>query len=259
MAAAAAPGKPCPAGCGAWPGLASPGQPAQSCKTMPAADDRIPRSVPALPAWRQPAVMALILAALLPEAVLLLADLGLVGSARWRPLAWQYGGFWAGLLHGWRPNYAVQPATMFLTHAVLHAGPGHMAGNALALAGIAPVVADRFGARGLIAICLAAALGGGLAFGLMSQSPAPMVGASGAIFGLAGAWTWAFGADRARAGRSLLPVAGIAAGLALLNYAMWVALGGLLAWETHLGGFVAGAAAAGLIGAGPSAAAARAG
>jgi membrane associated rhomboid family serine protease len=29
-------------------------------------------------------------------------------------------------------------------------------------------------------------------------------------------------------------------GLILLNFVLWVVQGGLLAWETHLGGFVAG-------------------
>ena len=32
-------------------------------------------------------------------------------------------------------------------------------------------------------------------------------------------------------------------GLAVLNAVLWAALGGLLAWEAHLGGFVAGWAA----------------
>ena len=85
-------------------------------------------------------------------------------------------------------------------------------------------------------------LGGGLAFGLMSSSPAPMVGASGAIFGLVGAWTWMQGADRAQGGAGpgavALRVLGITAGLALLNLVMWLLAGGVLAWETHLGGFL---------------------
>lgn len=187
----------------------------------------------------------------LPELVLVLADLGVIGSTRWRPLAYQYGGFWAGLLHGWRPNFAAQPATMFLSHAFLHAGPGHMIGNLGALLAVGPVVLGRFGTRGLLAIYAAAVLGGGLAFGLMSASPAPMVGASGGIFGLVGAWTWMQGSDRARDGAGPGAVMarglGIMAGLALLNLAMWLLAGGVLAWETHLGGFLAGLGMAALL------------
>lgn len=187
----------------------------------------------------------------LPELLLILADLGLIGSARWRPLVWQYGGFWAGLLHGWRPNFPGQPVTMFLTHAFVHAGPGHMLGNLAALLAVGPVVLGRFGPRGFLAVYAAAVLGGGLAFGLLSASPAPMVGASGALFGLVGAWTWMQGADHAQAGARpravTLRVLGITAGLALLNLVMWLLAGGVLAWETHLGGFLAGFGLAALL------------
>jgi membrane associated rhomboid family serine protease len=197
-------------------------------------------------------LVGLIVLTALPELVLILADQGWIGSARWRPLAWQYGGFWAGLLHGWRPNFAAQPATMFLSYGFLHSGPGHMIGNVLTLIVIGPPLAARFGGRGLAAIWLASILGGALAFGLLSRSPAPMVGASGAVFGLVGAWTWVQAVDARRALRSAAAVAlrsaGIMAVLAVLNAGMWWLLGGLLAWETHLGGYLAGFAMAALWG-----------
>jgi membrane associated rhomboid family serine protease len=204
-------------------------------------------------------VLGLILAlTALPELLLILADQGLVGSAGWRPLAWQYGGFWAGLLHGWRPNFPAQPATMFLSYSALHAGPGHMIGNLLTLVTIGPGVAARFGGARLAAIWLASLLGGGAAFGLLSQSAAPMVGASGAIFGLVGAWTWMAAAEARAAGRGRTAVALRTAGLMLalvtLNLAMWWLLDGLLAWEAHLGGYLAGLAAAAALGPRPAAA-----
>lgn len=187
----------------------------------------------------------------LPELLLILADHGVIGSVRWRGLAYQYGGFWAGLLQGWRPNFAAQPVTMFVTHAFLHAGPGHLIGNLGALIAVGPAILGRFGAGGFLAIYAAAVLGGGVAFGLLSGSPAPMVGASGAIFGLVGAWTWMQGDARARAGAGpgavALRVLGIAAGLALLNLVMWLLADGVLAWETHLGGFLAGVGMAALL------------
>lgn len=193
-------------------------------------------------------LIGLVVLIVLPELLLVLADHGLIGSARWRPLAWQYGGFWAGLLRGWRSNFAAQPATMFVTYAFLHTGPGHMIGNVVTLLAIGGPLLERFGTRGFLAIYAAAILGGGLAFGLLSASPAPMVGASGAIFGLAGAWTWLQAADRAQDGAGpgavALRVAGIMAGLALLNLVMWLLAGGVLAWETHLGGYLAGLAMA---------------
>lgn len=186
-----------------------------------------------------PAVLALALLCAVPELILLGADWGLWGSARWRPLAYAEGAFWAGLLHGWTPNYAAQPVAMFLTYAWLHAGPGHLLGNLGALLWLGPDLAARLGPGRFLALWLAGVLGGAAAFGLLASSPAPMVGASGALFGLAAATA----VETARGQgwrRGLVLVAGLLA----LNLAAWAAAGGQLAWETHLGGMVAGGVAA---------------
>lgn len=191
--------------------------------------------------WRTPPVL-IWLAVLLafPELVLQAADLGLFGSARWRPLAYQNFAFWVGLLYDWRPNYAIQPYAMFVTYSILHGGFGHLIGNLAALFVLGPIVIDQAGARGFLAVWLLSVLGGAVAFGLLSSSAQPMVGASGALFGLAGAWLAWDGQEARRARTSLWPVANRVAGLVLLNLALWVLQGGRLAWETHLGGFVTG-------------------
>jgi membrane associated rhomboid family serine protease len=187
------------------------------------------RTVPA-------AVWGLALACALPELMLLGADAGLWGSARWRPLAYAQGAFWAGLLQGWTPNYPGQPALMFLTYGWLHAGPAHLLGNLGALLWLGPGLARPLGAVRFLALWTAGMLGGGAAFGLMTASPAPMVGASGALFGLAAAAAVTAARSR-RHGLMLM------AGLLALNLAAWLLAGGRLAWETHLGGMLAGAAA----------------
>ena len=206
----------------------------------------------ARPRPRQGALIALILACVLPEIILLAADFGLIGSSRWRPLAYQYGAFWAGLLHGWQPNFTAQPVTMFLTHAFLHTGPVHLIGNMLALAVLGQTILERHGPRQLFLVYITAALSGGAAFGLLSQSAVPMVGASGAIFGLAGAqlvWRWK---DQHTAGlsriHSLAELCGGMLGLGIINLLMWWTQGGQLAWQTHLGGTLMGAVMAALLG-----------
>ena len=153
------------------------------------------------------------------------------------------GGFWAGLLGDWRPNYPCQPAAMFLSYAVLHADWRHLLGNMLVLMLLAPAVTARAGQRGFLAIWLAATVGGGAGFALLGTSPRPMVGASGALFGLAGALLLWEAMRRRAAARPVWPVWRDVAGLALLNLVFWIALDGMLAWEAHLGGFLAGAAA----------------
>ena len=174
------------------------------------------------------------------ELVLLAADHGILGSPRWRGLAYQNGAFWAGLLYDWRPNYPAQPWSMFLSYAFLHGGLSHLVGNMLILCLIGPAVAARVGQWKLLAIYGFSAFGGGLGFAVLGHSAQPVVGASGALFGLAGALLYWEYADRKQEGARLWPVAAMVLVLAVMNMVFWVLLKGVLAWEAHLAGFVAG-------------------
>lgn len=185
-------------------------------------------------------ILAVLLACTAVELALQGADLGFWGSPRWRALAYQNGGFWIGLLGDWQPNYATQPLAMFATYGFLHAGAAHLAVNMITLVSLGTAVAARAGQRGFLALYGLSVLGGAAGFALLSQAVQPMVGASGALFGLAGAlvaWDWR---DRRDGGETLWPVLRALALLGLLNLVMYWALGGSLAWETHLGGFLAG-------------------
>ena len=174
------------------------------------------------------------------ELVLLAADYGLIGTPRWRGLAYQNGAFWSGLLYNWRPNYTGQPRLMFFTYAFFHSGFGHLVGNMLTLFFLGSIVQDRVGQGWLAVLYAISAMGGAVAFALLNSSPQPMVGASGALFGLAGAWQYWDWVDRRRAGRRPWVVWRTVLGLVLLNVMLWMWMAGGLAWETHLGGFVSG-------------------
>ena len=206
----------------------------------PPADRRTPRPGNSV-------FLALICLNILVELILQAADAGLVGSSRWRALAYQYGAFWAGLLHGWQPNYSAQPATMFFSYAFLHAGLWHLATNMLVLWGLGLALIRQIGQRALLGLYLVSALGGGLGFGLLSTSPQPMVGASGAIFGLIGVWKHQEWRQRRARSQPLWPLWRSLAGFLALNVLMWALLSGQLAWETHLGGFIAGWAGSALL------------
>ncbi|MFZ3583331.1 rhomboid family intramembrane serine protease [Loktanella sp. DJP18] len=195
--------------------------------------------------WRFPLAVAGVLALIVViELVLQASDRGWIGTLRWRSLAYQYGAFWPGLLGNWTPNFAAQSLTMFATYALLHADMGHMAGNALTIVGLGQIACQRAGQRGFLIIYATSAVGGALCFALLSRSPQPMVGASGALFGLAGAWTWWLWRDCALLRHGGLQVLGVIVLLVVLNLVVWISLDGLLAWQTHLGGFLAGAATA---------------
>lgn len=176
----------------------------------------------------------------LPEAIISGADLGLWGSGQWRQMAYDWGGFWPGLLDNWQPNYAAQPYTMFLSYAFLHGGFLHLGMNMITLWSLGLAVIDRVGQLRFFMLYAGTALGGAVGYGLLADGVQPMVGASGALFGLAGAlMAWGY-VDRFVAREALWPIARGGALLIAINLAMFWALDGQLAWQTHLGGFIAG-------------------
>ncbi|HWB71714.1 MAG TPA: rhomboid family intramembrane serine protease, partial [Egibacteraceae bacterium] len=126
------------------------------------------------------------------------------------------------------------------TSAFLHAGLAHVLFNMWALYLFGPGLERDVGSAPFAALYLSSALAGGAAFYLWG-APVPAVGASGAIFGLFGAWlAAAFRARHTVAGRAgfqqLLMLLGI-------NLALPLVVPGI-AWQAHLGGLVAGAAIA---------------
>jgi membrane associated rhomboid family serine protease len=181
------------------------------------------------------------------EVILLFADFGVLGDSRLRQKAYEWAGFWPGLLQGWQPNYPGQAVAMFFTYGFLHGGLLHLAVNMVTLWSLGHAVLDRVGPWGFAGLYGASLLGGAAGFGLMAETFRPMVGASGALFGLAGgllAWNYV---DRFTFRERLWPVARVVLFLVAMNVAMWWALDGQLAWETHLGGFLVGWIAALLI------------
>jgi len=193
------------------------------------------------------AIFAIIVICTLIEAALLASDLQLIGqsSLRWR--VYENAGFWSGLLGTWNPNYPLQPYTMFLSYGFLHAGPFHLIVNMLTLWSVGRLVVDRVGTSGFLILYSASIIGGAIGYGLLAPTLAPMVGASGALFGLVGgvlAWSYI---DRFNLNKALWPVLRAALVLVCLNLVLWWAMNGQLAWETHLGGFIAGWVAAMLI------------
>ena len=133
-------------------------------------------------------VWIIILSCAALETGLSAAELGWIGQGYWRNLVVQYAGFWPGLLHGWQPNYEQQPVTMFLTYAFIHADFWHMAGNMLLLPVLMSAVINRLGLYGAWLVYFVSTLSGAVMFALCSAGSQPMVGASGGLSGLIGAW-----------------------------------------------------------------------
>lgn len=129
-----------------------------------------------------------------------------------------------------------------LSAAFLHAGPAHVLFNMFALYIFGPQLERQAGGPAFAALYFGSALAGGAAFYVL-QPGGVAVGASGAIFGLFGAWLAAAYRNRhtswGRSGlRQLLMLLGI-------NMALPFVVDGI-AWEAHVGGLVAGVVIMGL-------------
>ena len=193
-----------------------------------------------LPSGKYALVLIIIAICVTAEGALQLGDHDLLGIPRFRSLVYEYAGFWAGLLENWRANYPLQPTLMFLTYGFLHAGLLHLILNMITLFSLGYAVLDRISGRAFVLLYAASLLGGAMGFALLADNLRPMVGASGALFGLAGALlAWDY-VDRFTLQERLWPVARAVLLLAALNVALYFAMDRLLAWEAHLGGFVAG-------------------
>ena len=128
----------------------------------------------------------------------------------------------------------------FITHAFLHGGWLHLALNGAAFLGLGHALVRAIGIGRFLVIFVVSAVAGAFAFWQLADSPYPMVGASGAIFGMFAVLTaWQERALR-RSGRSRAMIWRRIGGLVVLNLALAFGLGGLLAWQAHLGGWVAG-------------------
>jgi membrane associated rhomboid family serine protease len=124
-----------------------------------------------------------------------------------------------------------------LTATLLHSGITHLLFNGYALYVLGAQLERGVGSVPFAALYVASALAGGIAF-LLAAPQQVAVGASGAIFGLFGAWFAASWVNRdtpqGRAGVSQLGL------LLLVNLALPLFIRNI-AWQAHLGGLVAGA------------------
>ena len=202
-------------------------------------DRRPPRQAPQTGApgflWILVGVMTAI------ELVLSLSQSGILLSENLRWPAFVLGAFWQPVLSGAAPPvYPGQTALMFITHAFLHGGIVHLALNCVILLSLGKFVSTHIGAARTLLVLFLSAVGGAACFGLISSSTAPMIGASGAVFGLIGLWQARDYRMRRQSGLAIQPVVMAILALLVANIVLFVFLSGGLAWEAHLGGWITG-------------------
>ncbi|MDA8743949.1 rhomboid family intramembrane serine protease [Rubripirellula amarantea] len=157
---------------------------------------------------------------------------------------------------------AVAPWLTVLTCMFLHGGWMHFLGNMWFLYIFGDNVEDRLGHIGYAVVYLATGIAAGLThFYTNMNSVVPTIGASGAIAGVMGAYAWLYPHAKVKA---ILPIPILIQVFVLpapVFLGIWFVLqtyngisasasgqAGGVAWWAHIGGFVAGAGAALLIG-----------
>ena len=124
-----------------------------------------------------------------------------------------------------------------ITSAFLHEqglngfGPAHIIFNMWALLLVGPALERLLGRLRFLAVYLLSAVGGSVMFYFLAPLPEPALGASGAIFGLFGAWFVV--SKRLRVDARAIVF------LIVLNLALGFAVSGI-AWQAHVGGLLTG-------------------
>jgi membrane associated rhomboid family serine protease len=160
----------------------------------------------------------------------------------------------AGLAASW-PGTVLERAIPFVSYMGLHNDWTHLIINSLWLLAFGPVVARRQGALLFLLFFLICGVAGALAYiALNWGSPVPVVGASGAISGLMAAALRMLPGQAPWAEPGAAPLAPLFSRQILIFTAVWAAINilagvtglgvggesGLIAWQAHLGGFLAG-------------------
>ncbi|SDZ89624.1 rhomboid family intramembrane serine protease [Rubrimonas cliftonensis] len=199
-----------------------------------------------------PIVWAMAAVFVVLETTLTLSDIGVLPRGlRWT--VYRYVAFYDIYFEAWRSGQNVPLAFYwsFVSHAFFHGGMLHLAMNTGVFLALGTHLCRAVGERAMLALFLGAAVVGALFFGLVADTGlefVPMVGASGGLFGFLGAmkrWEWrhvvAHALPRRRFWSTILA-------LTAVNVLLSVSLtGGGVAWEAHLGGFIGGWLAGGLL------------
>lgn len=131
-----------------------------------------------------------------------------------------------------------------ITSAFLHASPEHIILNMISLAIIGPAVEAEIGWARFVALYLLSALGGSVISYLLEPAQEQSLGASGAIFGIMGAYYILARHNRWETSSIL--------GLLIVNLIYSFVTPGI-AWQDHLGGLATGVALMAAVAYGPSA------
>ena len=141
---------------------------------------------------------------------------------------------------------------MFFSYSLLHGNFFHMIVNVAILFALGKQIEEQVGMINFILIFVSTAVIGAVAYQILaSENPAPMVGASGGVFGFFGFLKGNELFFRLKNNLTILPFLNLVFGLVVLHIVLILLHPSIIpfeiGWHGHLGGFVFGVLLAGVI------------
>ena len=148
--------------------------------------------------------------------------------------------------------FFAQNFVMFFSYSFLHGNFFHMIINVAILFALGKQIEERVGMINFILIFVSTAITGAVAYQILaSGNPAPMVGASGGVFGFFGFLKGKELFFRLKNHLTILPFLNLVFGLVVLHIVLIILHPSIIpfqiGWHGHLGGFVFGVLLAGVI------------
>ena len=145
-----------------------------------------------------------------------------------------------------------QNFTMFFSYSLLHGNFFHMIVNVAILFALGKQIEEQVGMINFILIFVSTAVIGAVAYQILaSENPAPMVGASGGVFGFFGFLKGNELFFRLKNNLTIIPFLNLVFGLVVLHIVLILLHPSIIpfdiGWHGHLGGFVFGVLLAGVI------------
>jgi len=192
------------------------------------------------------ALILLVIANIVPEVLLQLADHGLVGPVWLRPLVYRLAAFQRDLISMGGPVFPGQTLLIFFTYGFVHTGILHLVVNMVGLVWLGRLLLAYRTTGTFVILYLTSMVGAAEMFALIGPPMGNITGASGAIFGLLGVYAidHKFLPMQGITQPIWLQVVGIVLATAVITFAdvtSQLIIDSSVAWQAHSGGFFTGA------------------